>query len=152
MRVFRIAKDQYIRDLTGIGAKTVGGRWNAKGVAILYTSTSAALSILEVLAHLPASFFPDNMSIATIDIPDKFVGSFVEQSLPMGWDKIPPPIENHDFTMNWIHQQKYVGFKIPSSIIPKEQNLLLNPSHPNFKSVKIIDVEPFSFDPRLLTM
>lgn len=151
MRVFRIAKKQYISDLTGIGAKTVGGRWNAKGIAVLYTSTSAALSILEVLAHLPAAFFPEDMAIATIEIPDKFVGSFIDGALPMGWDKIPPPIENHNFTMDWINQQKFVGFRVPSIIIPKEQNLLINPEHPNFKSVKIIEVEPFNFDPRLLT-
>ncbi|WP_378187276.1 RES family NAD+ phosphorylase [Aquimarina sp. W85] len=150
MRVFRIAKKQYIDDLNGIGAKTVGGRWNAKGIAILYTSTSAALSILEVLAHLPVAFFPEDMAIATIEVPDKYIGSFSKETLPKHWDKIPPPIENHDFTMDWINQQKFVGFKVPSIIIPKEQNLLINPNHPNFKSVKIVEIEPFNFDSRLL--
>lgn len=150
MRVFRIAKEKYIRDLTGIGAKTVGGRWNAKGVAVLYTSTSASLSALEVLAHLPAAYFPDNMSIASIDLPNKLITSVDILDLPTNWNKIPPPLEIHNFTKQWIFEGKYLGLKVPSIIIPTEQNLLINPFHPDFKSVHLAQVESFSFDTRLI--
>ncbi|MFC5044788.1 RES family NAD+ phosphorylase [Aquimarina hainanensis] len=150
MQVYRIAKNKYIRDLTGIGAKTVGGRWNPKGVAVLYTSTNAALSALEVLAHLPAAYFPNDMEIATIELPDELITEIKIEDLPDNWNEIPPPLEVQNFTMSWITDNTHLGLKIPSIIIPKEQNLLINPEHPDFKQVKLIDVAPFSFDTRLL--
>lgn len=150
MRVYRIAKQKYIKDLTGIGAKTVGGRWNPKGVAVLYTSTTAALSALEVLAHLPAAYFPDDMSIATIEVPDTLITTIDIEKIPDDWNKIPVPIEIQNFTMQWIVEEQYLGLKVPSIIIPKEKNLLVNPMHPKFDKVKLLDVEPFCFDIRLL--
>ncbi|TPN82216.1 RES family NAD+ phosphorylase [Aquimarina algicola] len=150
MLVYRIAKQKYINDLTGIGAKTVGGRWNPKGVAVLYTSSTAALSALEVLAHLPAAYFPDNMSIASIEVPDDLITSVEVDKLPENWNKIPAPIEVQNYSMYWITEAKYLGLIVPSIIIPKENNLLVNPLHPQFESVKLVSVEPFSFDTRLL--
>ncbi|WP_106791168.1 RES family NAD+ phosphorylase [Aquimarina sp. Aq78] len=150
MRVYRIAKQKYIKDLTGIGAKTVGGRWNPKGVAVLYTSTTAALSALEVLAHLPAAYFPDDMSIATIEVPDTLITTIDIEKIPDNWNQIPVPIEIQNFAMQWIAEEQYLGLKVPSIIIPKERNLLVNPMHPKFDKVKLIDVEPFCFDTRLL--
>ncbi|WP_024770389.1 RES family NAD+ phosphorylase [Aquimarina macrocephali] len=150
MRVYRIAKQKYIKDLTGIGAKTVGGRWNPKGVAVLYTSTTAALSALEVLAHLPAAYFPDDMSIATIEVPDTLITTIDIEKIPDNWNQIPVPIEIQNFAMQWIAEEQYLGLKVPSIIIPKEKNLLVNPMHPKFDKVKLIDVEPFCFDTRLL--
>jgi len=150
MLVYRIAKQKYIKDLTGIGAKTVGGRWNPKGVAVLYTSTTAALSVLEVLAHLPAAYFPDNMAIATIELPDELTTSIDIKQLPKDWNKIPPSTGIQHFAMNWISENTHLGLKVPSIIVPREQNLLINPLHPDFNSVKLIEIEPFSFDTRLL--
>ncbi len=150
MQVYRIAKQKYIKDLSGIGAKTVGGRWNPKGVAVLYTSTTAALSALEVLAHLPAAYFPDDMSIASIELPDKLITELDVKKLPKNWNKTPPPIEIQNVAMQWINEEKYLGIKVPSIIIPKEKNLLINPQHPTFKKIKILHVESFNFDTRLL--
>lgn len=150
MQVYRIAKQKYIKDLTGIGAKTVGGRWNPKGVAVLYTSTTAALSALEVLAHLPAAYFPDDMAIASIEVPDTLITEIDPSKLPDNWNKIPVPVEVQNFGMQWIIEEKYLGLMVPSIIIPKEKNLLINPLHPKFNKVKLLSVEPFSFDTRLL--
>lgn len=47
MRVYRIAKTKYIRDLSGTGARIYGGRWNKKGLGILYTSENRALATVE---------------------------------------------------------------------------------------------------------
>lgn len=150
MQVYRIAKEKYIKDLTGIGAKTVGGRWNQKGTAVLYTSSSAALSALEVLVHLPAAYFPDHMSLATIEIPDNEIITLDVKELPKNWNKIPPPAELQLITKLWIEKNDSLGLKIPSIVIPKEKNIILNPLHPQFHQVKIIEIEAFDFDTRLL--
>ncbi|AXT58853.1 RES domain-containing protein [Aquimarina sp. AD10] len=150
MLVYRIAKQKYIKDLTGIGAKSVGGRWNPKGVALLYTSTTASLSALEVLAHLPAAYFPDDMAMATIEIPDKLITSVAVDQLPEDWNKVPVPMNVQNFSIQWIEENKFLGLLIPSIIIPNENNLLINPIHPDFNKLKLINVAPFFFDDRLL--
>ncbi|MEY8876076.1 MAG: hypothetical protein AB9M60_06185 [Leptothrix sp. (in: b-proteobacteria)] len=37
-----------------------------------------------------------------------------------------------------------------SAVIPVEDNLLLNPSHPQIALVKLVAMQPFAFDRRLL--
>ncbi|MDQ3290016.1 MAG: RES family NAD+ phosphorylase, partial [Bacteroidota bacterium] len=37
MIVFRLSKHMYCTDLSGTGALKVGGRWNSKGTALVYT-------------------------------------------------------------------------------------------------------------------
>ena len=51
MIVYRFANAKYSKDLSGEGSKLFGGRWNNKGTAILYTSTSISLALLELLIH-----------------------------------------------------------------------------------------------------
>ncbi len=47
MRVYRISKIQYHHHLSGEGARLAGGRWNSKGISIVYTSSSIAPATLE---------------------------------------------------------------------------------------------------------
>ncbi|MDO1502618.1 RES family NAD+ phosphorylase [Winogradskyella maritima] len=44
MIVYRLGKEKYKNDLSGIGAEKFGGRWNSKGVRMVYTSQSRALA------------------------------------------------------------------------------------------------------------
>ncbi|HHJ10104.1 MAG TPA: RES domain-containing protein [Bacteroidetes bacterium] len=46
MNVYRLCKCKYARDLSGRRANIAEGRWNSKGIPILYTAGSRALSIL----------------------------------------------------------------------------------------------------------
>ncbi|MBM2839324.1 MAG: family phosphorylase, partial [Deltaproteobacteria bacterium] len=66
MDLFRIAKTKYINDLSGNGARVYGGRWNEKGVAVIYTSESRALAALEFLVHTPMALAPKDLSMLTI--------------------------------------------------------------------------------------
>jgi RES domain-containing protein len=55
--VWRIATDTpdyEADDLSGVGAKGTGGRWNAIGTPLVYSSSNIALSVLEALVHLRA--------------------------------------------------------------------------------------------------
>ena len=38
---------------------------------------------------------------------------------------------------------------VPSAVITAEQNVLLNPRHPDVRRVRILADDPFSFDTRL---
>ena len=73
MIVYRISKTKNIKDLSGTGARIFGGRWNNKGVSIIYASESRALATLEYLVHVPLSLMPTDLSLAAIKIPDSIV-------------------------------------------------------------------------------
>jgi len=151
MKVYRIAKSPYINDLTGIGAKTVGGRWNFKGIAVLYTSSSISLSMLECLAHFPMAFAPKDMAIATLDIPDESeIKEIKRGDLPNNWRAIPSPKSLKEMGYLWVKEQKAFVLKVPSIIVPQEYNYIINPFHRDSKTITLESVNDFSFDERVL--
>ncbi len=150
MLVHRIAKAAYIEDLTGIGAKSVGGRWNFKGVSVLYTSSSIALSMLECLAHFPIAYAPKDMAMATIEIPEHSITEIRKENLPDNWRAVPSPRELKQISYDWIKKKETLILKVPSIIVPQEFNYIVNPFHKDFKKVKLKKVVPFVFDNRVL--
>ena len=50
----------------------------------------------------------------------------------------------------WVWEGRSAILALPSVIIAKELNYLINPAHPGYKTITIGKREPFSFDPRLL--
>ena len=61
MIVYRLSKSKYSADLSGKGAEKAGGRWNSKGVAMVYTSASRALCTAEVAVHVPLGIVTDRL-------------------------------------------------------------------------------------------
>ncbi len=48
----------------------------------------------------------------------------------------------------WLTEATSVILRVPSVIIEKEYNYLINPKHRDFKLIRLIDVEDFNFDER----
>ena len=71
MKVFRLASEKYVDDLSGMGAEITGGRWNNRGTRVLYTSDSRALCTAEIAVHMPIGLIPKDYCLLTLDIPDK---------------------------------------------------------------------------------
>ncbi len=72
--VWRIATDTMsyeADDLSGVGAKSTGGRWNAVGDALVYASETQALACLETVVHLNAGGLPLNRYLVSVTIPDE---------------------------------------------------------------------------------
>jgi RES domain-containing protein len=57
MQAFRLCRSAYPA-YDGEGARRVGGRWNSRGVRVLYMSESRSLAVLDILVHL-SSTLPD---------------------------------------------------------------------------------------------
>jgi RES domain-containing protein len=49
----------------------------------------------------------------------------------------------------WIRERSQVAVRVPSVIIPEEFNILLNPRHEGYDSIRWSEPRPFHFDPRL---
>ena len=71
MIVFRLSKAQFANDLSGKGAELVGGRWNSRGNAMLYTSQSIALCVTEIAVHVPLGILPKDYQLVHIEVPDE---------------------------------------------------------------------------------
>jgi RES domain-containing protein len=55
LKCFRLVDEDYLESaFSGDGARLYGGRWNAPGVAMVYTAQSLSLAQLELLVHLEA--------------------------------------------------------------------------------------------------
>lgn len=151
MQVYRLAKANHVRDLSGSGARIAGGRWNLKGAAVLYTAESRALATVEYLVHVPIAIVPKNLRMATLDVPDAAPKTAVATSdLPPDWNRYPPPPELARIGTDWIFRNAHLLLFVPSAVVPGERNVLINPSHPDMKHVKIVNVEAYQFDGRLL--
>jgi RES domain-containing protein len=56
-------------DLSGGGAKARGGRWNSRGRAVLYASSSIALATFETLTHTGTSIFVRKLFLVELTVP-----------------------------------------------------------------------------------
>jgi len=135
---------------TGIGSRRYGGRWNYKGIGVVYVSDSLALAALEIIVHA-ASYqaLRDYVSTRVI-FPNALVVDINDIArLPKDWRADPPPIKLKETGKKWANNQISAILKVPSAIIPTECNYVLNPNHPDFKKVAIKQAAPFKFDQRL---
>jgi RES domain-containing protein len=149
--VYRIAKKKYIHDLSGTGARLYGGRWNHKGISIVYTSESRSLATVEYLVHVNLAIVPRGLSISSIKLPHRITPQEISDSdLPANWREFPAPSELAEIGTNWALVNETLLLRVPSAVVEHEFNILINPSHPDFKHVKIIDTEDCTFDERLL--
>ncbi|QHT70744.1 RES family NAD+ phosphorylase [Rhodocytophaga rosea] len=169
MQLFRITTEKWARDLSGNGGLYVSGRWHHKGIPVIYTATTRALAVLEKVVHVDAASTPDQYVILTLELPDDI--SFEEiliENLPKDWGKLSHNIANTsrfpaslvqseatsillaDMGTAWLQATTSLALKVPSAILTKEKNVLLNPAHKQAKDIKIVSVDPFKFDPRLL--
>ena len=151
MLVFRIARKRYIRDLTGQGAKRYGGRWNPKGLAVIYTSETRALAMVEYLVHVSWPQIPTDLQISTLQIPEDLNPEVISsKQLPKNWKAYPPPEKLAHLGAQWIRANKGLLLQVPSAVVDRESNILINPAHPDMARVKIGEVQDLRIDRRLV--
>lgn len=154
--VWRIAtdtRDYEADDLSGAGAKASGGRWNAPGVPMLYTSESRALACLETIVHLNAGGLPLNRYLVEIEVPDEAWPAAEVQTPPtlkVGWDAAPAGRASIAFGSDWARSRRSLLLLVPSAIIPEETNVLINPEHPGHAGLRARKLRKWLYDPRLI--
>lgn len=150
MIVYRIVKEEYANDLSGEGARIYGGRWNSKGIPVLYTSPSLSLAILECLVHLNDIKIPPIFVTVEIEIPQVKPLLFTVEELPDEWNSTQLHYQTQQFGDAHLIAAKRLCLKFPSAVNPLEHNILINPLHKRFPEVKIKKIYPFIWDERLL--
>lgn len=145
--IFRLSSAKFPAS-SGEGAAIFGGRWNRAGTPVIYASQTASLAALEVLVHYSA--LPKDFILTEILVPENLaVVRWEAKSLPPGWDANVVISETQNLGETWIQSGKSALLSVPSCVIPREQNFILNPAHPAFRRIKFLPSVPFAFDPRL---
>ena len=149
MRLWRLARRIHVRKgELHRGAEAAGGRWNVRGVAVVYTSRNPALVALEYLVHLtpPA---PNDLVLLGIDVPDDATATVITATvLGSGWDADVG--RSQQLGSDWVNAARTLLLEVPSVIIPEAANTAINPAHPDWARVRVTIVRPFTFDLRLI--
>jgi RES domain-containing protein len=135
---------------SGEGAKLYGGRWNQRGTTVVYVSDSLALAALELFVHLGRARSGLAFVAFRVEIPDEVrIEALSSDELPSNWRSEPPPDTTRQIGTDWAAAGSTVVLRVPSVLVPVENNYLANPQHPDFRLITISAPVPFSFDSRM---
>lgn len=150
LKLYRICRSIFANDLSGEGSKINGGRWNSKGIPVIYCSESRALATLELLVHTSYELNQRNLSLVTLYVPDNIKISEAKiNRLPKDWKAYPAPRALAEIGDEWLIKNDTLALKVRSVIVKEEFNYMLNPAHKDFRKVKVVSKEKFLFDVRL---
>jgi RES domain-containing protein len=152
VEVFRLTRRKFAGEdpFDGEGSFLFGGRWSSTGTRICYAATHRSLSILEYLAHIDRALIPNDLVIATLEIPQHVVTA-PAPTVVRDWREYPAPAPLKKIGDDFIVDGKFAVLLIPSVLVPQESNVLLNPFHADAtRMVRQKRLVPFRYDPRLL--
>jgi RES domain-containing protein len=149
LTVWRLVTRRYARSaFSGEGARLYGGRWNPKGVRVVYTSESQSLALLEMLVQdeplraryvTIAARIPKALRIEHVRVED----------LPPGWRSRASRERLAAIGADWLRRAASAVLAVPSAVIPAETNYLLNPVHAEFRRIATGKAQELVTDLRL---
>ena len=154
MIAWRVTKRRHSsteRILDGEGARE-GGRWNRPGLALVYASENSSLGILETLVHVSERYLPKSLVAVSIRIPeDAGIRRVAAAELPKNWREIDSP-RCVALGSAWIESCSELVLRVPSAANSIEENILLNPLHPDIRRCQTGEPIPLAFDPRIVAL
>lgn len=157
MNLWRIAAEtrKYrADDLSGAGAAKNPGRWNDDGQPALYAAPTIAMAVLETAAHVDDSGLPLNRYLVRIEIADSVWAArhvMDVSGLPATWSAIPAGRVSVQAGADWLRGMTTAILQVPSVIVPEEPIALINPLHPDAKTIRAQIVRLFEYN-RLFRM
>ncbi len=151
MNVWRLTRPQYAATaLSGEGSARYPGRWNVRGVRVVYTSETLSLAFLEVLAHAENLDMLNQYVALQVTLPPDSLTTLTLDELPEDWQADPPPESTRRLGHAWFSRKETLVLKVPSVLAPTEHNFVINPEHPDFARAKAAEPVPLPFDARVL--
>ena len=153
--VYRLCKKEFAPSTpdkaraAGKGAAYGRSHWNCKGTEAVYTSSSIALAVLEIMVNLTPPVFP-NYECWRVEVPDSTVLTIQPEALPVEWRDRPYRPSVQALGDSWLVRSSVVA--VPSAVLPQERNYLLNPHHSSYPVTSWERVKDFDFDPRLVRL
>lgn len=134
----------------GEGARLYGGRWNSRGHSCVYLAGSESLAILELMVHLDAYKLLQHYLLMQLRLPTESVLQLSSARLPDDWRDEPAPPSVAQIGDSWLDSMESLALAVPSVVVPRELNYIVNPAHTLFAETVATGVEiPFQPDVRL---
>jgi RES domain-containing protein len=154
MWVWRICRAPYVGEaFSGQGARRFGGRWNSRGVPMVYTSTSLSLAAIELFVHLEPGLAPDDLVYLSAQLPEGEPARTIQSAeLPDEWwtdNAAAGAVTPRDLGDAWISERSSLALMVPSVPIRAEWNVLINPLHPLIRELQVEAAQSFIFDARM---
>lgn len=146
MELWRISN--YV-DLSGGGGIRAEGRWHSRGKRIVYLADHPANALLEMLVHLDRDIIPTTYRLLRIAVPETIAIQNISDGEPAS-DWRSHPATTREIGDAWLDQSSSALLQVPSVIVPRARNFLLNPAHADAVKIAITDIIEAPFDPRLL--
>lgn len=140
-------------DLSGAGGLIHPGRWHSRGRPVVYLAESAAGALLEVLVHVEAKHpaeLPRDYRLVEIAVPDEVSIEDIETEsamLPDGWQSDRSATRR--LGDRWLASASALLLRVPSVVVGRTYNLLINPLHAQAARCTIVSVVRYPFDQRL---
>lgn len=153
--LWRVASDTpawTAEDMAGKGAAHRGARWNHAGEHVTYAATSISLAAWETRAHFgKGARLPWNRYLVRVTVPDKVWAAreTLARPAPVGWDAIPEGMVSRGAGSAWLSSGRTALLAVPSVIINEEDNVLINPAHPDARRITATKMRRFIYDHRV---
>ena len=132
------------------GARLFGQRWNPPGLAAIYTGTSFAVCLIEVLVHANRRVPPSAARYVEAIVPDDVSRETFDPVAHIGWDDPHDVSVAQGFGKVWIEERRSTLLFVPSVVTGgRDTNVVVNPVHPDAVRISVGPETPASFDPRL---
>jgi RES domain-containing protein len=133
-------------DLSGEGGQVISARWHTRGRSIVYLASNPAAALLEALVHeMPIDRVARHYQWLEVQA-DSDVKVATTPALDPGWRA--NVFLTRAIGDRWLRGGESAFLEVPSVLVPKTSNYLMNPGHPDAKKVRIASVTKYPLDPR----
>jgi len=156
VRLFRLARRPFVQvsggAFSGEGAYLAGSRWNTPGHRMAFAAESESLATLEYLVHATSESFFHETVLVIAELDDRYITAFDAAALPKDWRSFPPAHGTQRIGDEWLAAGASAALQVPSAVVPRERNVLINPRHLDFGKLEVLAIEEWGLDPRLERM
>jgi len=123
------------------------GRWNDPAHPVIYAAERYSTALLEKLVH-GSGLLPPNQHYVEITVPAGASYEVFQPAAHPGWDLANGKI-SRDFGCVWLAQRRSLVLIAPSVVARLDNNILINPAHPEFTRITTGLHVPVYWDDRL---
>ena len=135
---------------SGEGARLFGQRWNPPGLSAIYTGTSFAVCLVEVLVHANRKTPPSAARYVEGVVPDDVSREIFDPLVHVGWDDPLDVSVAQAFGKAWIEGRRSALLIVPSVVTAgRDGNIVVNPGHPDAARISVGPETSVALDPRL---
>jgi RES domain-containing protein len=135
---------------SGEGARLFGQRWNPPGLSVIYTGTSFAVCLVEILVHANRKSPPTAARFIEAIVPDDVSREEFDPAALTNWDDPHDVSDTQAFGRDWFHSERSALLFVPAVVTAgRDTNVIVNPGHPDAARITVGPEMPVALERRL---